>query len=536
APHLSSSVAEARLHRSTNQNDYWQSSQTAATYAGTKVYNPYAIRRDIVPSADATTQYNGPPPVEPQLAPSAAQDVVRPGTFGFGFSSSSANDQSVAEHATAPDHYQYLAPSSTPSAPCYQAECNASFSHPASRPHTSESPSTLSFAEAPLPTSTADYAYIEPAQPSLYSTDPSSEPNVLIEEPADMVQYNYYSQPDPTPPHSRPVSGGFTYSNTAIVSRPHSSYNSEYHAFPPYMIYNERRGSIASSVSPDDTFAYQVRGDQDDGYASFPGYDQHQRTTYSPTILGTSPSSNCTQPQTISPPPHTPVKSPPHDDSVPGDHEHSQPAPRSAVSSPLAPEIGPPKSVHHRLEILMDAQRQHAEQREGVNQPPNRASKKPVGANSRRRKRTQSSDDDESDWDSKSTTTSKSKNRESASRYKAAYERVRSQRNFFQGAVASLIHQVRILGGDPMQASDLASKVGDIDPKTARLLIASLQQDLETSREKVIEIQTDLHKLRKIVEDTPPRVYRPSDDEDRAPLSAAPVTILGHLNKLNKRS
>lgn len=62
-----------------------------------------------------------------------------------------------------------------------------------------------------------------------------------------------------------------------------------------------------------------------------------------------------------------------------------------------------------------------------------------------------------------------SKHKDAATRYKAAYERVRLQRDFYEGATSSLLHQVRMLGGDPMQASKRASKGENLDPKKARV-------------------------------------------------------------------
>lgn len=106
-----------------------------------------------------------------------------------------------------------------------------------------------------------------------------------------------------------------------------------------------------------------------------------------------------------------------------------------------------------------------------------------------------------------------SKHKDAAARYKSAYERVRLQRDFYEGATSSLLHQVRMLGGDPMQASKRASKGENLDPKKARvsdppqlhasaklisiivqLVIASLQQALENSREKLIETQTEVRR------------------------------------------
>ncbi|KAG8712578.1 hypothetical protein FRC08_014351 [Ceratobasidium sp. 394] len=408
-------------------------------------------------------------------------------------------------------------------APYYQPERNSSFAHP-SQPHAPDSSSVLPFTGTPFSTSVATCAAQPPLCPTVHST---SQPDLVAEEPAGIFQYGYSYQPDHTTTHSRPVSEGFTHPIPATIPRPHTSYHSEPYAFPPHMPHSERRDSIASSVSPDDTFAYQVPDGQDGEYLGPMGYSQTHRTTCSPAtpaVAAASPPSHLTQPQSLSPPPRTPANSPPRGLSAPAERERSRPAPPSAAGS--VPDIGRPNSVQRRLGILMDAQRQRTEQDDRDNQPPKRIPNKSASVEGRRRKSSQS---DESDCDSKSTCGSKSKHRESVSRYKAAYERIRLQRNFLEGATASLLHQVRMLGGDPMQASDRASKGEDLDPKKARLLVASLQQDLEASRDKVIEIQTELHRLRRIVEDNP-QAYNLAG-EDRAPLSAAPTTVFAHLKK-----
>jgi hypothetical protein len=54
-------------------------------------------------------------------------------------------------------------------------------------------------------------------------------------------------------------------------------------------------------------------------------------------------------------------------------------------------------------------------------------------------------------------------------KYKVAYERTRLQRDFYERAASSLVYQVDVLGGDPMQASRQASKGEDLDPKNARV-------------------------------------------------------------------
>lgn len=79
---------------------------------------------------------------------------------------------------------------------------------------------------------------------------------------------------------------------------------------------------------------------------------------------------------------------------------------------------------------------------------------------------TSSSHSDESEFDGAN---SASKHKDAAARYKSAYERVKLQRDFYEGATTSLLHQVRMLGGDPMQASKRASKGENLDPKKARV-------------------------------------------------------------------
>ncbi|KAG8748537.1 hypothetical protein FRC10_003671 [Ceratobasidium sp. 414] len=512
---LSSSAAQARLHRPISQNGYWQTPQPADTYAGTNVYDPYAVQDQAASSVGAITQYDSPAPVNSQLAPSPPRGVDHPETFDSAFSLSSTAGQ--------PETSQNQHLGSSEYAPYYQAEHNATFSHHG-QPHAPESSLDLPFTRASFSTPAAACAYAGPAQPSLCSrTYPTPQPSLLAEESTGIFRYDYSHRPDHTRTHSRPVSEGLMHPIPATISRPHSSYHGEHHAFLPHMLHSERRDSIGSSASPGDTFAYQIRDGQDGEYTRPTGYSQSQRTTCSPAATAASPSGHLAQPHSMSPPPHVSANSPSWGPSAPVERERSQPAPPTTASS--APDIGPPNAVQRRLGILMDAQRQHSEQDDRDNQPLKQTPRK--SASSRRRKPNQS---DESECESKPTSASKPKHKESVSRYKAAYERVRLQRNFFEGATASLLHQVRMLGGDPMQASDRASKGEGLDPQKARLLIASQQQDLETSRDKVIELQTELHRLRKIVEDNP-RAYNPAEDKDRTPLSAAPTTVLGHLRK-----
>ncbi|CAE6375441.1 unnamed protein product [Rhizoctonia solani] len=123
---------------------------------------------------------------------------------------------------------------------------------------------------------------------------------------------------------------------------------------------------------------------------------------------------------------------------------------------------------------------------------------------------------------------------DASAKYKAAYERIRLQRDFYERAASSLVHQVDILGGDPMQASRQASKEGELDSKAARILISSLQRELENLRAKLIETQKEIYSLRQSCDDSSRSVssgYFIEEGDDNSPLSAAPVTVCTHRRK-----
>ncbi|CCO27349.1 hypothetical protein BN14_01387 [Rhizoctonia solani AG-1 IB] len=96
-------------------------------------------------------------------------------------------------------------------------------------------------------------------------------------------------------------------------------------------------------------------------------------------------------------------------------------------------------------------------------------------------------------------------------KYKVAYERTRLQRDFYERAASSLVYQVDVLGGDPMQASRQASKGEDLDPKNARLY--SLRQPCNGPSRNMSS------------------GYFLEEDGDKSPLSAAPVTVYTHHRK-----
>lgn len=127
-----------------------------------------------------------------------------------------------------------------------------------------------------------------------------------------------------------------------------------------------------------------------------------------------------------------------------------------------------------------------------------------------------------------------SKGQDSLAKYKAGYKRVRLQRNFYEQVASSLVDQVKMLGGDPMQSSKRASEEEELDPKRARILIASLQGEVETLRNTLIQTQKEFHALRQSCDNSSHSLrggYFLSEEDDKAPLSAAPVTIDSHRRR-----
>ncbi|KAJ1311085.1 hypothetical protein OPQ81_009588 [Rhizoctonia solani] len=165
-------------------------------------------------------------------------------------------------------------------------------------------------------------------------------------------------------------------------------------------------------------------------------------------------------------------------------------------TSPRMAGVGPTEAVRRRVGIMLRTQKRQQVKQVG------RSSIKPPPSDGRRGKRTPTSDDSEAE-----------QGKDALTKYKAAYERV------------------EMLGGDPMQVSEGE----DLDPKRARILVTSLQHELETLREKLIQTQKELHSLRQSCDDSSRSLrssvssgYFPMEEDDKAPLSAAPVTVYNH--------
>ncbi|CAE6423618.1 unnamed protein product [Rhizoctonia solani] len=155
-------------------------------------------------------------------------------------------------------------------------------------------------------------------------------------------------------------------------------------------------------------------------------------------------------------------------------------------------EAGSTKSVRRRAGIMLHTQQ--CQQVEQTKHPQTRAHP----SKGRRDKLTPTSDGSEESEDL-------------LTKYKVAYERTRLQRDFYERAASSLVYQVDVLGGDPMQASRQASKGEDLDPKNARLY--SLRQPCNGPSRNMSS------------------GYFLEEDGDKSPLSAAPVTVYTHHRK-----
>ncbi|CUA73898.1 hypothetical protein RSOLAG22IIIB_01419 [Rhizoctonia solani] len=328
---------------------------------------------------------------------------------------------------------------------------------------------------------------------------PSIEPN-YVSNPSTPAQYQQFSSTtqhqsgfDTSYPTSfggayRPIEGAASTDSTPVETFQAPPMYDDQHSY--YSTYDERRGSITSSL-PEYRRNYHTNNSQNNSPYAQP-IEQNS--------AGASPHYNAS-PAAM----HTP-------------------SPRQVPSQgPIGSDVhgvGSTESVSRRLGLMLRNQKyQQDEQTE-------RAPIKHPSSRGRRDKRSPTSDiiDDEG--------------MNSLAKYKAAYERVRLQRNFYERATSSLVHQVNMLGGDPMQASKRASKGEDLDPKGARILVASLQHELEILRNKLIQTQKELHSIRQSCDDSSRSLRRrvnsgnfSRDEDDKAPLSAAPVTVYTHSRR-----
>ncbi|KAF8609450.1 hypothetical protein BDV93DRAFT_518267 [Ceratobasidium sp. AG-I] len=517
-------VAQARLHRSVDQDDYLNTyqSQPVTTYASTDGLEKYGTSNQGVFLSTNIPEYGGLSSSDSQTDISPSQDFTPPASFAIslpsatapnGFSNFPSMLQDTADNASS----QFVS-HNTLQSPFHPATHNTPFSQPRPQPHPSHLPSFPLVGEMAPSTS---YATSTPPGPPPYGP-PATEYAAVHQEAftegslESGLQYtSHHPNATPTPSYH-----STDYTSSAYVTTTHTRppYNQPYPLhYPP--ISNGRRDSVASTLAPD-TYDYSAQVNQGDVYSQSSGRTLvHSSAT--PTASVTSPPECFSLPQSSPQAPHTPT--PYRRPSLTEGYEVSQ-AKTSTTVSPSLPGVGSAESVRRRLNIMYDTQRQHSEQSHRNHTLRKELAKKSA---SRRRKSNQS---DESELDD---TNPSSKHKDAAARYKSAYERVRLQRDFYEGATSSLLHQVRMMGGDPMQASKRASKGENLDTKKARLLIASLQQALENSREKLIDTQTQLHSLRQTYDDASRRHSVAisddfKDDDNDAPLSAAPFTIYNH--------
>ncbi|QRV76310.1 hypothetical protein RhiJN_04325 [Ceratobasidium sp. AG-Ba] len=302
---------------------------------------------------------------------------------------------------------------------------------------------------------------------------PTSSTQALSHEFTQTIQCNDEYQRDAVPFGSTPTRIHVHPDDTRFHTSP-----------PPYPIHDEHP-SASDFASRDETSIYQTTGQHNNGYPHLEDGLNHQTSFSPPTgptlALTTSPIDESHRDHSVSPTPYESTYGLPQDSSNPVGFESNKPASTIRDSSPPS-ETDSREPIIHQLSDGTDVQYQQSEQQEAADQVSRRTRSKSASVSSRWRKPDPS---EESEDDSESTASPATNAEEPTSRYKAAYERVKLQRNFYEGAVASLLHQVRMLGGDPMQAWDSASEGEDLDLKTAR-------RDLRESREKVIEAQADV--------------------------------------------
>ncbi|CAE6434102.1 unnamed protein product [Rhizoctonia solani] len=485
------SVAQARSHRLAGQNQHWsipQSQEAANTFADSSATSDSMYESPLDDNwtgngSFAVSDYND--NFTSSLASYDPTSTPASAILDQSYRASFAPSSIPRDHPPARSPLQNLAKSSS----CYT---NTGSYHSSSYP--------APVADSTTFTSSLSVPHSQ-ASPFTYGAEtPSAEPS-YASNPSVPTQYEQFSSAtqhqvsfDTSNPTSfggsyRPAEGpASTSSAPAETSQVHYSYDDQHSYYPTY---NDRRGSIASSLS-DYHRSYHTNESQNN---SVYGHPIEQNTT------AVSPH-NSASPATV----HTPS---------PGQAPSQEP-PVTEVHG-----VGSTESVSRRVGLMLRTQKcQQAEQTERtpIEHPSSRG---------RRDKRSPTSDVTETEEGMNSLT-----------KYKAAYERVRLQRNFYERATSSLVHQVNVLGGDPMQASRRASKGEDLDPKRARILVASLQHELETLRNKLIQTQKELHSIRQSCDDSSHSLRRrvnsgnfPREEGDKAPLSAAPVTVYTRSRK-----
>ncbi|KAH7344635.1 hypothetical protein B0J17DRAFT_636284 [Rhizoctonia solani] len=356
--------------------------------------------------------------------------------------STSANDSTCTSTFPSPDqsyqitstHRDYLQSRSPPQNPPKSSGSYASIG---------------SHRSSPRPTSVAgSRAFSDPFSSSSSQTSPftrtaeiSSEPN-YTSTPLTPAQYHQFSS---TTQHqtgfdtSYSTSFGGTYRTTegpastqselTDTSRVQPSYNDQWSYYPAY---DDSRGSISNSISNYHRIYHTAEPQDNDVYGQ-----TIEQTATATSHYSASPTAT-----------HTP-------------------SPRRAPTAqePTSPRlrgVGSTEAVHRRVGILLRSQkRQQTEQieRTSIKYP----------SDGRRGKLSPTSDVNEE----------AGKWKDPLAKYKAAYERVRLQRNFYEQVASSLVRQVEMLGGDPMQSSERASKGEDVDPKRARVSWSRLAYDAE---------------------------------------------------------
>ncbi|KDN43476.1 hypothetical protein RSAG8_06065, partial [Rhizoctonia solani AG-8 WAC10335] len=438
-------VAQARSHRLAGQNQYWSTPQSQGV-ANTFADNGTASNSVYESSLDDSWTGDG---------------SVTTSNCNNSFMSTPAPYGSTPASATATIDHSYGVAFASSSTPRDYLPSRSPLQNP---PNSSGSyTSAGSYRSSPYSTSVADITTFSDSfsgplsRPSPFThgdETPSAVPNYASAPLAPTHDQQF----SPTTPHqldfdtSYPTSFGgayrpgegpaSTYSAPAEASQVQSSYNNQPSYYPTC---DDRRGSITSSLS-DYHQGYRTNEPQNN---SVYGQPIEQNTT-------TTSSHHSASPATV----HTPSP---------------RQVPSQEPTSPGVRGVGSTESVSRRVGIMLRTQKcQQAEQTE-------RTSIKYPSSHGRRDKLSPTSDVAETD-----------EGMDSLAKYKAAYERVRLQRNFYERATSSLVHQVNVLGGDPMQASRRASKGEDLDPKRARILVASLQHELETLRNKLIQTQKEV--------------------------------------------
>ncbi|KAG8715486.1 hypothetical protein FRC11_003792 [Ceratobasidium sp. 423] len=485
----SMSVAQARSHRFAGQGQYWSTPQPQVV-AGTFSDNSAASNSAYETSLNDDWTRNG---------------TLAVSSYNNGFVSTPAPKISMSVPTGLDQAYQAdLAPQST-----HRGHL-PSRSPPQNPPKSSGSYAGASDYRAspyptPVPSTTFSNAFSSPSSQTSPFTRaaemPSSEPDhagasltslLHRQPPATQYQTGFDSSYPTSFGGAYHASTGpeSTYSELSEPPQVQPSYSDQHSYYPAY---DDRRGSIASSLS---------------------GYPQSCRTG--------EPQNNSVYDQPAEQNPTT--TSPPNSTSPPMAHTPS-PHQASSVPEPTSPRphgVGSTEAVRRRVGIMLHSQKcQQTEQTK-------RTSIK-RSSDGRRGKRSPTRNDSEAE-----------EGMDPLVKYKTAYERVRLQRDFFERAASSLVHQVNMLGGDPMQSSRRAAKGEDLDPKGARILVASLQHELETLREKLIKTQKDVCALfSSPITDDSSRALRRSvsggyfldKEDDNVPLSAAPVTIYSHSRR-----